>query len=104
MICKKCGSDIADGAYSCPYCNEPQNAYNMYNNVFSDPANEKANVGFIILAVFFPIVGIILGCVDISKGKKRAGKAYIIAAVVTWAVSFLFGCLIGMIPVMLGMS
>ena len=108
MICKKCGSQIADGAYVCPYCNESQNANNMYSGYSDyDPANEKANVGFIILAVFFPIVGIILGCIDISKGKKRSGKAYIIAAIVAWAASFVLGFLIGMlglIPVFFGMS
>lgn len=100
MICKKCKSQIADGAYSCPYCGENQNGYNMYND--NEPVEEKANVGLIILAVLFPIAGIILGCVDISKGKKKSGKTYIIAAVVAWAVSFVFGCLIGMLPVLIG--
>lgn len=106
MFCKKCGSQIADGAYVCPYCNESQNINNMYSG-YEPVEEEKANVGFIVLSVFFPIVGIILGCVDISKGKKRSGKAYIIAAVVAWAVSFVLGFLIGMlglIPVFVGMS
>ncbi len=105
MFCKKCGSQIADGAYVCPYCNESQNINNMYSGY--EPVEEKANVGFIVLSVFFPIVGIILGCVDISKGKKRSGKAYIITAVIAWAASIALGFLIGMlgmIPLLLGMS
>ncbi len=104
MLCKKCKSQIADGAYSCPYCGESQN--NMYSG-YEPIEEEKANVGFIVLSVFFPIVGIILGCVDISKGKKRSGKAYIIAGVVAWVASFVLGFLItmlGFIPIFMGMS
>lgn len=51
-----------------------------------DP-DAPANVGFIILSVFFPIIGIILGAVKFSDGAKREGKAYLIAALVTIGVS-----------------
>ena len=68
----------------------------------SNPSNpvgeDKANGGFIALSFFFPIVGIILGIIDINKGNKKAGKTYIITALISWAVWFLLGCCIGIIP------
>jgi len=65
---------------------------------------EKANVGLIILTVFFPIIGIILGIIEINKGNKKAGKTYLIAAGIAVAVSFLGGCCCGMLGAFSGQA
>lgn len=70
----------------------------------TDGEGEKANGGFIALSFFFPIVGIILGIIDINKGNKKAGKTYIITAIISWAVWFLLGCCIGIVPMIIGMA
>lgn len=101
MICSNCGREIADMAVVCPNCGTPTNAQTQ--PVF-DSGEEKANVGLIILSVFIPLVGIILGCIEMSKGNKKAGKTYLITVGIVIAAEFLLGCCCGMLPVLLGGS
>jgi hypothetical protein len=70
----------------CPNCGAP-----LDNRGAAPEGEQKANGGFIALSIFFPIVGIILGIVEMSKGNKKAGKTYIITAIISWAVWFLLG-------------
>ena len=92
MFCSNCGSTIDDNAAVCIHCGAVT-ARGMSMGVGGvkapvDP-NEPANGGFIVLSLLIPLVGIILGAIESSNGKKRAGKAYIISAVasiVFWVV------------------
>lgn len=95
MICRNCGNEIDDIAVVCPYCGTPANS--SAGQSFSNGTGEeqKANVGFIILAVLFPIVGVILGIVEMNKGNKKVGKTYLFTALIAWVVSFVLGCCIG---------
>lgn len=101
MICPNCGREIADMAVVCPNCGTPVSPQNQPN---INMGEEKANVGFIILTIFFPIVGIILGIIEINKGNKSAGKTYLITAGIVVAVSFLGGCCCGILPALMGSS
>lgn len=101
MICPYCGQEISDLAVVCPKCGVSIENTTYTNN---EQREEKANGGFIALSIFFPIVGLILGIVEINKGNKKAGKTYIWAAVISWAVWFLLGCCIGVVPVILGLG
>jgi len=92
MICPNCGREIADMAVVCPNCGTPVSPQNQPN---INMGEEKANVGLIILTVFFPIVGIILGIVEMNKGNKKAGKTYLITAGIVVAAYILFGCCCG---------
>ncbi len=79
------------GQYQQPY----QQQY--YQQPYQQPVNpdEPANGGIIALAILIPIVGIILGCVNMSDGRKKAGKTYLIAALITIGVYVLIGIIIG---------
>ena len=99
MICSNCGQEIADMAVVCPNCGTPTNAQNQ--PVF-DAGEEKANVGLIILSVFVPIVGLILGIMEISKGNKKAGKTYLITVGIVIAVELLLGCCCMGLPIVVG--
>lgn len=97
MFCRHCGAEIEAGAAICVKCgfatgmgeyNGVQNGYNQMNNSTS-LENSPANGGFVFLSILIPLVGIILGIVDMCQGRKHAGKVYLITALITWAVSFL---------------
>ena len=92
MNCPNCGSEISDLAVVCPNCGASVGGGTGYSN---ETGEEKANIGFIVLAVLFPIVGIILGIVENSKGNKKVGKTYIITAIISWVVFGLLGCCVG---------
>lgn len=101
MICPYCGEEISDLAVVCPKCGV---SIERVPNPTGSDGEQKANGGFIALSFFFPIVGIILGIIDISKGNKKAGKTYIITAIISWAVWFLLGCCIGIVPFLIGLG
>ena len=107
MFCKSCGKEINDQAVVCPYCgvqtgavqNTPQQPNYGYQQPMNQPYNQndvdETNVGLVILSVLIPIVGIILGAVNMSNGKKKSGKAYLLAGVITIAVEIVIGIIIG---------
>lgn len=56
---------------------------------------DEVNAGLVVLSVFFPIVGIVLGITNQNCGKSKSAKAYITAAVISWVgwffLMFMFG-------------
>ena len=100
MICPNCDHEVSDLAVVCPNCGASLN-----NNSYNTPETEqKANGGFIALSIIFPIVGIILGIVEMNKGNKDAGKKYLWTGIIAWAVWFLLGCCIGIVPFVIGLA
>lgn len=59
--------------------------------------SDEINAGLVVLAVLLPLAGIILGAVNQSNGKHKSGKAYITAAVISWAVTFFVTFIFGII-------
>ncbi|MBR5165854.1 MAG: hypothetical protein IKW87_09930 [Ruminococcus sp.] len=98
MICPHCDHEVSDLAVMCPNCGAP-----LDNRGAAPEGEQKANGGFIALSIFFPIVGIILGIVEMSKGNKAVGKKYLWAGIIAWAVWFLLGCCIGIVPFLIGL-
>lgn len=125
MFCRTCGKEIIDEAVICPYCGcltgvpqQPSAGYNggfvdksnvSYNTTYVDrygnpitPINStnnssdgEVNAGLVVLSILFPIVGVILGAVNLSD-KKKCGKTYLIAGIASWAFMFVLGiCLMG---------
>ena len=116
MFCKYCGKEVDQNATICANCGgevtplasdgtiptnkavpqqpvQPQQGQyippypQQYQHII-DP-NEPASVGIIIVCVLIPIIGIIMGCVYMSDGRKRAGKAYLTASLITIGVGIL---------------
>lgn len=77
MFCKNCGSEIDDKAYVCPKCGCLTGTVDN---------NAPASGLLIALSVLMPLVGIIMGIVNLSSGNKRSGKAYLIAGLVTGGI------------------
>lgn len=84
MFCKHCGKEINDNAVVCVYCGCAVSE--RYNE--PDP-NAPANGWLVFLSFLVPLFGIIYGCIEQSKGRKRAGKAYLAVAIGTMALGVL---------------
>ena len=80
MFCNKCGNEIPTDSTFCVKCGAKLETAQPIQN-YSQPIEEKINVGLVILSVMLPLVGIILGIVYLVNQNKRAGKAYLIAAI-----------------------
>lgn len=118
MFCKSCGKEINDQAVVCPYCGvqtgvaqqiPQQPTYGVQQNYGAPQQNpymnqypqqnevDEVNVGLVVLSVLFPIVGIILGAVNSSNGKKKSGKAYLTAGIIAFAVELVIGIILGIV-------
>lgn len=103
MFCKSCGKEINDQAVVCPYCGVQTGAVQIipqqpnYGNQQPNAQNnaDETNVGLVIVSIIIPLVGIILGAVNISNGKKKSGKAYLLAGIIAVAVQTLLGIIVG---------
>lgn len=103
MFCKSCGKEINDQAVVCPYCGVQTGSVQIipkqpnYSNQQPNTQNDAdvTNVGLVILGIIVPIVGIILGAVNISNGKKRSGKAYLLAGIISIVAQTLLGIIVG---------
>ncbi len=89
MYCRNCGKEINEKAVLCVHCGKSTGVPigNENNNVKN--ANDEASVGLLVLAVLFPIIGLIIGAVCISIGAVNAGKKYIRYAAVSFVICFL---------------
>lgn len=73
--------------------------YGPHNTSFTNQNQsnvpDEVNAGLVVLSVFFPIVGIVLGITNQNCGKQKSAKAYITAAVISWVgwffLMFMFG-------------
>lgn len=85
MFCHNCGKQIDDKAVVCVHC-----GFATLNFTAKTNPNEPANTGLVFLALIFPMIGIMLGVIENSNGKKRAGKAYLTAGIASAAFWIVF--------------
>lgn len=90
MYCENCGAEIDKEAYVCPKCGVKVNKEE--ENIVED----KPNVGLNILAVLFPIVGIILYFVWKNNTPKKA-KSILTCGLVGWGVAILLNIITTML-------
>lgn len=79
MYCKNCGSEISKEAYVCPKCGA---------KVKDAKQEDKPSVGFNILALLFPIVGLILYFAWKNNTPNKA-KSILTCALIGWALGIL---------------
>ncbi len=79
MYCKNCGSEISKEAYVCPKCGA---------KVKDAKQEDKPSVGFNILALLFPIVGLILYFTWKNNTPNKA-KSILTCAIIGWALGIL---------------
>ena len=82
--CNKCGTQNKDGSRFCSNCGNDLNS-NVNSNINNTNNKSSEKVLFCILAFFFPIIGIIVGCIY-SKDKKEVSKPVLITSFVSIGV------------------
>ena len=92
------GNPITFDCYGNP--NSPYNdRYGPQQNPFINQNQinvpDEINPGLVVLSVLVPLAGIILGATNQSSGKKKSGKAYLLAGVISWGVYMLLCILLG---------
>ena len=89
MFCSKCGQEIRDEAVVCVHC-----GCAVENNRAA--AEDKVSVGIIILTILIPIVGVIMGIVNLCRKLTRSGGIYLAVGIGAWIVKYLVLVVIGM--------
>lgn len=94
MFCKKCGKEIMDEAVVCVHCGcavSPEGAKKLSNQTDED---DKVSVAIIIFTVLLPIIGVVMGIVNLCKKKTRSGAIYLGVGIVCWILNiFILGAL-----------
>jgi len=84
MFCIKCGKEIHDEAVICPNCGC---STGKNSSVAETPiGDDKASGGLIAVSILFPIVGVILGIVNLCKKKSKSGTTYLLTGIIAWVV------------------
>ncbi len=91
MFCKKCGKEITDEAVICLHCGC---ATGVQKKAEIYPKEYKLNYGMIMLCTFLPVVGLVMGIVELSNnGHSPKGTAIIgqcIVGFIVWGI--IIGC------------
>ena len=85
-FCQHCGKEIMEEAVVCPGCGC---AVKATNNAQATEVDESVSAGLVVLAVLIPLFGIIYWPVK-AKTRPKCAKACGIAAIISWAVCFIF--------------
>lgn len=92
MFCSKCGKEINDEAYVCPFC-----GCLTGKNASPQKAGDAPNTGAAVLGFLIPVVGLILYLVwkDQTPLKaKSAGKGALIGTIVSIVLGIIYGILV----------
>ena len=116
MNCTKCGSMFDERQPCCPFCKAPNPAVQprtqfhgqvpppyFYNNVppyYFDPSVQPPETALVVLSAIIPIAGLIIGCICLGNNEKRAGRAYLIAAAISFGLSLLLCLLFVVVPLL----
>ena len=89
-FCAKCGKEILEEAVVCPNCGCAVTNPSVPQQI----ADDQVSVGLCVLAALIPLFGIIYWPLKYKETPKKA-QACGITAIISWAISFCFGFMIG---------
>lgn len=84
MFCSKCGKEVHDEAVVCTSCGCSIGKKEQVSD--ESVGEDKASGGLIVVSILFPIVGVILGIVNLCKKKTKSGTTYLVAGIIAWVV------------------
>ncbi|WP_273324262.1 hypothetical protein [Vallitalea guaymasensis] len=92
-ICQKCGSIYSSRTENCKECGSRLAVYTS-DNINSHSSVDRSGFWMYIVAVLFPIVGIILGCVYIARREDETGKSLILTSIFSVIICIILGVMI----------
>ena len=90
MICSKCGNEIPDNTAFCEKCGaETETSEQTLQPEQSEApvTRDIIHAELMIISIFIPLVGIILGIVNLCYSKPRSGRAYLIAGCISGLIN-----------------
>ena len=79
MFCKACGNEVLDTSVICPKCGSATGG--------NTPVDGKTMITTGWICTFlFPVVGLIIGIINLVKGRASHGIGQIVVSMVMWAV------------------
>ena len=104
MTCPHCAASISEKEERCPYCdsyiehNIPKVSPPVQNRpLLQRQGEDKTEPWMILLSFLIPMAGIILGAIQISSGKVKSGRTYLVLGIMTF---FIFPCFFSVIPIL----
>ena len=95
MVCPHCAASISENEERCPYCNSYiDHGWKKQNEpVQNEPHRnfmgyDKTEPSLVILSLMIPIVGIILGIIQISGGRPKSGRCYLMVSAISFVLFF----------------
>ena len=87
-ICKSCGNTIPQGVVVCPACKQWANVAPL--RAKSVPTTNYISIAALICAFLSPILGLIFGCVGLSRSRDRldTGRGLSISAIIVSIIMF----------------
>lgn len=97
MYCNKCGKEINDEAVVCIHCGCAVNNGSARNNPLAPAEEDKVSAIIVICTILIPLIGIILGIVNLCKKKTKSGGIYLGAGIGAWVLNMIIFAVIGLI-------
>ncbi len=92
MFCSKCGAEIHDEAIICPKCG--CQTKNQILKKVSEPSEDNVSGGIIVISILLPIVGVIVGIVNLCKNKIKSGLIYLSISIIAGVIWYLINSLL----------
>ena len=103
MTCPHCAASISEKEERCPYCDSyiehmiPKVSPPVKNRQLLNQGEDKTELLLIILSFIIPMAGIILGAIQLSTGKAKSGKIYLVLGIISF---FVLPCSFSVLPIM----
>lgn len=104
MTCPHCAASISEQEERCPYCDSyiehkiPKVSPPVQNRpLLQNQGEDKTEPLLILLSFIIPMAGIILGAIQLSAGKVKSGKIYLVLGILSFGV---LPCSFSVLPIM----
>ena len=103
MTCPHCAASISEKEERCPYCDSyiehkiPKVSPPVQNRQLLNQGEDKTEPMLILLAFFIPMAGIILGAIQLSTGKVKSGRTYLVLGIISIGI---LPCGFSFLPIM----